>query len=108
MCVCVSFVLALILPVRNQGSCVWELLGVTLLCFDIRNILCQQPGETQTRQEASHFPEMGWEAEIIWTFRMESKMKFMSCCGQTRDTDCEDMFSCFVMVREGAFRRSNP
>lgn len=35
-------------------------------------------------------------------------MEYMSCSGQTRDTDCEDMFSCFVMVREGAFRRSSP
>jgi len=35
-------------------------------------------------------------------------MKFMSCCGQTRNAGQEDMFSCFVMVREGAFRRSSP
>lgn len=29
-------------------------------------------------------------------------MKLMSHCGHTRNTGHEDMFSCFVMVREGA------
>lgn len=82
---------ALILAVRNQGSCMWGLPNVSHTAVLWHFWAHNANNPVTHRWDKKCFSEMGWETEITWTFYTESKMKYTSCWGQTMETVYADV-----------------